>query len=185
MQLTSLCITLLLHSGICWLTQINWEKMIPVTFTSMKQINLKQLWASQKQPMLQENSSIIKYLTKKLGMSNLTVLSCQQMEQVNHYFLLMDPKFMHHCQSIRPIWGYSFFTSQKQPRAEGFPHTPSPHLYPLPILCRIIAWAITTDTNWEIILLMFKWLFLKKRNKRPLEPVVLTAGNVALQPYLI
>lgn len=142
MQLTSLYITLQLHAGICWLTQINWGKMIPVTFTSMKQINLKQLWASQKQPILRENSSISKYLTKKLGKSIPTVLSCQQTEQVNHYFLLMDPKFMHHCQPIRPIWGCSFFTSQKWPRAGGFlpPHPPNSILH-----------NCLSNYNWHIL----------------------------------
>lgn len=147
-------------------TQINWEKIFPVTFISMKQINLKQLWVSQKQLILQENSSISKYLTKKLGISIPTVLSRQQMAHVNHYFLLMDPKFMHHCQPICPIWGCSFFRSQKRPRAGGFPQPPTPS--PSPILCRIIAWAITTDTYCETILLMFKGLVLKKGNKRAL-----------------
>lgn len=132
----------------------------------MKQINLKQLWASQKQPILQENGSISKYLTEKLGKSIPTVWSCQQMEQVNHYFLLMYPKFMHHWQPIRPIWGCSFFTSQKRPRAGRFLQHPPPPL--LQILCCIIAWAITTDTYCETILPMLKGLFLKKRNKRAL-----------------
>lgn len=36
------------------------------------------------------------------------------------------------------------------------------------ILCCIIAWAITTDTYCETILLMFKGLVLNKGNKRAL-----------------
>lgn len=168
MQLTSLYITLQLHAGICWLTQINWGKMIPVTFTSMKQINLKQLWASQKQPILQENSSISKYLTKKLGKSIPTVLCIMPTNGAGQPLLSIDGSKIHaslpaNSSHLRMLIFHITETAQSW-RIPAPPPTPHHHR----ILSCIIAWAITTDTFCETIFLMFKGLFLKKGNKRAL-----------------